>query len=101
MRTYPVHAISRKRLREFADTYPDCEKSLDAWYRIAKAARWSKLLDVQQVYSAAEAVGRFTVFNIRGNHYRLVTLIYYPGQTIFVRVVLTHADYDKDSWKDE
>ena len=30
--------------------------------------------------SAAEAVGRFTVFNIRGNHYRLVTLIYYRAK---------------------
>jgi len=88
-------------LREFADTHPDCEKSLDVWYRLAKGARWLKLLDVQQVYPAAEAVGRFTVFNIRGNHYRLITLIYYPGQTILVRTVLTHADYDKDTWKDE
>lgn len=96
-----MHVISRQRLREFADTHPDCEKSLDAWYRVAKGVRWSKLLDVQQVYPAAEAVGRFTVFNIRGNHYRLITLIYYPGQTILVRTVLTHAEYDKDKWKDE
>jgi mRNA interferase HigB len=94
-----VHVISRKRLRDFANAHPDSEKSLDAWYRIAKRARWSKLLDVQQVYPTAEAVGRFTVFNIRGNHYRLITLIYYPGQTILVRTVLTHADYDKDMWR--
>jgi len=86
-------------LREFANAHPDSEKSLDAWHRIAKRARWSKLLDVQQVYPAAEAVERFTVFNIRGNHYRLITLIYYPGQTILVRTVLTHADYDKDMWR--
>jgi len=96
-----VHVISRKGLREFADEHPDSEKSLDAWYRVSKGARWSKLLDVQQVYPTAEAVGRFTVFNIRGNHYRLITLIYYPGQTILVRTVLTHADYDKGMWKDE
>jgi mRNA interferase HigB len=96
-----VHVISRKRLREFADAHSDCEKSLDAWYRVAKKARWLKLLDVQQVYPATEAVGRFTVFNIRGNHYRLITVIYYPGQTILIRTVLTHADYDKDTWKDE
>lgn len=101
MRTYSVHVISRKRLREFADTHPDSEKALDAWYRIAKRARWTKLLDVQQVYPAAEAVGRFTVFNIRGNHYRLITAIHYPSQAIFIRAVLTHADYDKDGWKDE
>jgi len=41
------------------------------------------------------------VFNIRGNHYRLITLIYYPGQTILIRTVLTHRDYGKGMWKDE
>jgi mRNA interferase HigB len=96
-----VHVISRKRLRGFAAARPDSEKALDAWYRVAKGARWTKLLDVQEVYPATEAVGRFTVFNIRGNHYGLITIIYYPGQTIFVRAVLTHAEYDKSRWKDE
>jgi mRNA interferase HigB len=96
-----VHVISRKRLREFAAAHPDSEKALDAWYRVAKTAKWMRLLDVQQIYPAAEAVGRFTVFNIRGNHYRLITVIHYPSQTIFVRAGLTHAEYDKDRWKDE
>jgi mRNA interferase HigB len=96
-----VLVISRKRLREFAAEHPDSEKALDTWYRVAKTARWTKLLDVQEVYSAAESVGRFTVFNIRGNHYRLITAVHYPSQTIFIHAVLTHADYDKDSWKDE
>lgn len=96
-----MHVISRRRLREFAAIYPDSEKAVDAWYRVAKSARWTKLLDVQRVYQAAEAVGRFTVFNIRGNHYRLITVIHYPSQTIFIRAVLTHPDYDKNRWKDE
>jgi len=68
-----VHVISRKRLREFAAAHPDSEQALDTWYRVAKGAKWAKLLDVQKVYSATEAAGRFTVFNIRGNHYRLIT----------------------------
>src|ERR1700679_288678 len=101
MRTYCVHVISRRRLRAFADTHPDCGKSLDAWYRLAKGARWSKLLDLQQGFPAAETAGKFTVFNIRGNHYRLITLIYYPGQTILVRMLLAHSDYHNDTWKDE
>lgn len=96
-----MHVISRKRLREFATTHPDAENALDTWWRVAKGARWTKLIDVQQVYPAAEAVGRFTVFNIRGNHYRLIASIHYPRETIFVRAVLTHAEYSKDRWKDE
>ena len=96
-----MHVLSRKRLREFAAAHPDSEKALDAWYRVAKGARWTRLLEVRQVYPAAEAVERFTVFNIRGNRYRLMTAIHYPSQTIFIKAVLTHADYDKNRWKDE
>ncbi len=93
--------ISRKRLREFSGAHPDSEKALDTWYRVAKGARWTKLLDVQKVYPAAEAAGRLTIFNIRGNRYRLITVTHYPSQTIFVRTALTHAEYDKDKWKHE
>ncbi len=96
-----MHVISRKRLREFAKVHPDSESALDAWYRVAKGARWTRLLEVQQVYPAAEAVGKYTVFNIRGNHYRLIAAIHYPSQTIFIRAVLTHPDYDQGGWKDE
>jgi len=96
-----VHVISRRRLREFAAAHPDSEAALDAWYRVAKSARWTKLLEVQRVYPAAESAGRLTVFNIKGNHYRLITAIHYPSQTIFVRAVLTHAKYDRNRWKDE
>ena len=68
---------------------------------MAKGARWTKLIDVQRVYPAAEAVNRFTVFNVRGNHYRIITVINYTGQIIFIWAVLTHAEYDKDKWKSE
>jgi len=40
-----------------------------------------------------------TVFNILGNSYRLVTEIFYEDETILVRYVLTHAEYDKGDSK--
>ena len=44
-------------------------------------------------------VDPFTVFNIKGNAYRLVTKIEYRWQMIFVKHLLTHAEYDKGDWK--
>jgi mRNA interferase HigB len=41
-----------------------------------------------------------TVFNIKGNTYRLITIIEYQRGVIQVREALTHAEYSKDSWKD-
>ena len=41
----------------------------------------------------------YTVFNIGGNDFRLITEIFYDDQTVLIRHVLTHAEYDKEDWK--
>jgi len=66
---------------------------------MAKAARWTSLADVRRFYPAADVVGQYTVFNIKGNDYRVVTYINYRSQTVYVRHVLTHAEYSKGRWK--
>lgn len=41
----------------------------------------------------------FTVFNIKGNAYRLITEINYQTGRVFLRYVLTHAEYSKGAWR--
>jgi mRNA interferase HigB len=96
-----MHIISRKKLRNFCKQHVDCCDALDDWYIIANKANWRNLVEVQAVYSQAEAVGNFTVFNIKGNKYRLIASIAYEKQVIYVKYVLTHAEYDKDNWKND
>jgi mRNA interferase HigB len=77
--------------------------ALDAWCRTAKSSEWKSLQDIRQTYSSADGVRVgdkvFTVFNIAGNSFRLIVGINYETQTIFVKHVLTHAEYDKEEWK--
>lgn len=94
-----MHVISRKRLKEAALRHPELEPALDAWFRIAKKAAWRSLQDVRATLASADAVDRFTVFNIKGNKYRLITEINYRFQRLYVRHVLTHAEYDQEKWK--
>jgi mRNA-degrading endonuclease HigB of HigAB toxin-antitoxin module len=49
--------------------------------------------------SARRRVGDCTVFNIRGNHYRLICGIRYERQVIYIKYVLTHKQYDLGGWK--
>jgi mRNA interferase HigB len=90
-------------LREAAKRYSGSESGLDAWYRIAKSAEWRSLQDVRKTYASAYGVNvgskTYTVFNIAGNKLRLLTSIVYRYQTIYVKHVLTHAEYDKGAWK--
>jgi mRNA interferase HigB len=46
------------------------------------------------------AAGEVVVFNIGGNKYRLITAIHYNRGLVFTLMVLTHAEYGKDEWKD-
>ncbi len=94
-----MRVISRRRIREFVETHERARKALDAWYRTALQADWANLADVRTVYPHADQVDRCTVFNIHGNSYRLVAAINYEYQTIYIRHILTHKEYDKGSWK--
>lgn len=94
-----MHLISIRNLRADAAKYPDVIEQVEAWYGVVKSAYWQNLNDVRQIYPSADAVGHFTVFNIKGNAYRLIVDIDYETQTIYYKYFLTHADYDKDKWK--
>jgi mRNA interferase HigB len=96
-----MHVISRSRLREFCQRHADSCQALYDWYDTAKRASWQNLVEIQQTYPKAEAVSLFTVFNIKGNRYRLITDIQYQKQLIYVKYVLTHAEYDKENWKND
>lgn len=96
-----MHIISRKKLLKFSQEHADALTPLDDWYRIAKTATWQHLDEVRRDFSSAEAVGNFSVFNIKGNNYRLIVSIDYESQIVYVKYVLTHAEYDKDKWKDD
>ncbi len=96
-----MHVISYRQLREFSSNHADCLEALDNWYKISSQATWSNLIEIQTVFPKSEAVGNFTVFNIKGNRYRLIVCIDYGRQLIYIKYVLTHAEYDKEKWKND
>ncbi|MFN0169723.1 MAG: type II toxin-antitoxin system HigB family toxin [Bryobacteraceae bacterium] len=77
----------------------DALESLLHWHGVIKRAAWRHLADVRADFPHADAVDAFTVFNISGNKYRLVSVIKYHWQIVYIRHILTHAEYDKGRWK--
>lgn len=97
-----MHVISQRPLRTFWTLHPDAENSLRSWFQIAERANWSSFDDVRKVFGKrVDRVGKFVVFDIGGNKYRLIAVIHYNRSTVYVRHVLTHAEYDLDHWKDD
>ena len=80
-------------------SHPDAESSLKAWYKVARKAQWRSHDAVRKIYPHADLVGKYTIFNIRGNHYRLIAQIDYQFQQILIREILTHKEYEREKWK--
>jgi mRNA interferase HigB len=72
---------------------------LDSWFRIAKKASWKNLAEIRMTFASADIVNKWTVFNIKGNQYRLITEVNYIFGRIYVRHVLTHDEYTRGRWK--
>jgi mRNA interferase HigB len=94
-----MHVISYRALREFGEAHPAAKAPLRAWYKTAQKAEWQNLAEVRQTYPSADSVGGLTVFNIGGNKYRLIAGINYETQVIYIKHVLTHEEYDEETWK--
>lgn len=94
-----MHVISRKKLKEAARGHPELEPALHAWFRIAERALWQNLADVRKTFASADSVEKWTVFNLKGNKCRLITEMNYRFRRIYIRHVLSHAQYDQEKWK--
>ncbi|HVO62214.1 MAG TPA: type II toxin-antitoxin system HigB family toxin [Terriglobales bacterium] len=94
-----MRVISRKALRDAEQKHGDLAGVLDVWYKIAKKAKWSCLNDIRATWRDTDEVGGVTIFNVKGNKYRLLARVNYKSQLIFIRSVLTHAEYDKEDWR--
>src|SRR5580700_9590404 len=101
--------LNTRVLNRFARKHRDAAASLERWLELAQSAEWSSIVDVRKVFPNADGVPvktkgggtlMVTVFNIKGNEYRLVTVLDFAAAMVIVRDVLTHAEYSKDAWKD-
>jgi mRNA interferase HigB len=94
-----MRVISRPAILNFAEKHPDALVPLMNWYRITKRADWGSLAEVKSDFAHADIVGRRTIFNIQGNDYRLIARVNYRTKRVFILFILTHAEYNKGSWK--
>jgi mRNA interferase HigB len=91
-----VRIISRRILREFWGKHPESAVPLQTWFHDVERAIWNSPADIKAVYvNASFLTDNRVVFNIEGNHYRLVVVIAYQHGVVYIRFVGTHKEYDR------
>jgi mRNA interferase HigB len=94
-----MHVISRKALRDFAERHAGAEGALDTWTESRKQLPGPRSTMFARRILTPNFVSPYTVFNIKGNTCRLVSIVKSQHQRIRIKHVLTHAEYDKGKWK--
>ncbi|PYS46353.1 MAG: hypothetical protein DMG13_30160 [Acidobacteria bacterium] len=94
-----MHLISRRPLKQFWEKHPDAETALRHWIKAVETSGWKNFADGRQLFGSADQVGKFIVFNSAGNKYRLIAVIHFNRQRVYVRHILTHKEYDLGKWK--
>lgn len=87
--------LGKKLLNDFAQRHAGARGAIAAWVAEVEEATWTSPVDVKSRYPTASIIGGGRiVFNLRGNQYRLDTLVGYTTSIVLAKRIGTHAEYD-------
>ena len=91
-----MNVIAYRTLRAYIEKNASAKIPLNAWHKEMKRANFNTFNELRARFPSADYVpnGELTIFNIGGNNYRLITFVRYSAQTVFIKEVMTHAEYD-------
>ena len=91
-----MRIVSKKKIVDCYTHYAQSKTALEEWYKKVSKARWHNFNELKQDFLTVDYVGNNrVVFNIKGNDFRLVAIIIYVSQKVYVRWIGTHSAYDK------
>ena len=91
-----MQIIAKRTLRLFWDKHPRAEAPLRTWFANVSIAQWKGPADIRSQFSAADFVAdNRVIFNIAGNHFRLVAHVSYTYGRVLIKFVGTHKEYDE------
>jgi mRNA interferase HigB len=91
-----MRIFTEQRLKEYAEAHPESKVALQDWVATVKKSHWTCFADIKNTYNSVDSVGnQHYVFNIKGNDYRLIVVIKFTIQFVYIRFIGTHQEYDK------
>ena len=91
-----MHVVKCSTIKRFWEKHPDCAEALKTWCKLLRNLNFNDFYELKEYFGTADNIGNNrVVFNIKGNHYWLITRINYKKGRVFVRFIGTHKEYDK------
>lgn len=100
-----MRIIAEGTIRQWAAEHARAS-SLGQWVKVVRPVEWGSFAELRRTFPSADLVtvksGRkVVVFNVAGNEFRLVCAVHFNTGMVFALRFLTHAEYNKDTWKNE
>lgn len=93
-----MHVISKRPFREAARAYPNHRRALDDLYRVLRKARFGSPDEMRRMFPSLDNFkyrDKWWVIDVAGNHLRLIAVIQFSQNRLYVKHILTHSEYDR------
>jgi len=91
-----MNIVNLNKLYEFGKRHADARKSLATWQYVTEQKSWKTKQEVLNDFPNAKMIKNNRArFEIKHNTYRLIVFINYDAQTVFIRFIGTHSEYDR------
>lgn len=92
-----MHIISKPILRRFWTRHPKSQAPLEQWHTALSHTHATSFAALKQTFNSADWVNGYVIFDIGGNKWRVICTVVFRSQTVYIKHVLTHKEYDQ--WK--
>ena len=94
-----MRVISKRPIREFCGLHPESKPAMEDWFSKMEQLTVASFPELRKSFNSVDYVDGYTLFNVGGNKYRIATVIHYDKKRLYIRQVMTHAEYDRNQWR--
>lgn len=91
-----MRVLATKTINAYRKCYPKADGALKSWVALIEGRSYEHFVDLKTVFGSADLIeDDRVVFNIKGNHYRLIAGVDFNRQIVFPKWFGTHNEYNK------
>ena len=91
-----MRIVTFNKIKDFTEKNSNSDVALSDWYFKTKRSERNTLTEIKQTFNSVDSIGNNRyIFNIKGNHYRLVTSIIFASSKVYIRFIGSYSEYDK------
>ena len=93
-----MHIISKRPFNKAANAYPNQRQALEDLYRVLRKSNLSSPDEMRKLFPSLDNFkyrDKWWVIDVGGSHLRVIAFIQFLHNRMYVKHILTHAEYDK------